>query len=415
MGSGTLLQGRYRVIRLLGTGAFGRVYLAEDTQGPTMAAVAIKELLDTQSATPEEKREAIAWFKREVGILLALDHAAIPTIHGYWTDQLVAGPSYLVMDYIPGKTLMDYIPGKTLDEMLQEAGDPLPWPRVVSWGIALCDVLGYLHNQTPPVVFRDMKLPNVMLDSRTDSPVLIDFGITRQLTQATGTAIGTWGYVPLEQVLGNAEPRSDLYALGATLHALLTVRRPDAEYARLQRSGLNVEATMRALFPAADTLTPDVPPALAAVLTCATAFSAADRYADAAAMGDALRQVEGQLAASPNAPSKATAHAPAGSSGAITSTHAGHGPSPSPQRGSSRLVVALDGSGDTRSLEEAVRLAPPGASIFLTAGTHRLLQALQIDKPLTLMGAGRDVTHVVCNGAEAVFMWRVMTVSPVKT
>ena len=72
----------------------------------------------------------------------------------------------------------------------------MPWRQVVTWGIALCDVLGYLHSQIPPFVFRDMKLENVLLDSRTQLPVLIDFGITRQLVATTGTAIGTWGYGP---------------------------------------------------------------------------------------------------------------------------------------------------------------------------------------------------------------------------
>jgi serine/threonine protein kinase len=152
-------------------------------------------------------------------------------------------------------------------------------------------VLSYLHSRTPPFVFRDLKLPNVMLDSRTSRPVLIDFGIARQLAPVGGTAIGTWGYAPYEQVLGKAEPRSDLYALGALLHALLTGRRPDAEYTRLQRGGLDVAATMRALFPPADTLVPGIPAGLAQVLTRATAFDVTDRFPDAASMAVALQQV----------------------------------------------------------------------------------------------------------------------------
>jgi serine/threonine protein kinase len=266
---GALLQGRYRIERVLGTGAFGRVYLAHDRQDPAHPSVAIKELLDAHCSTPEEKHEAVLWFKREASTLLTLEHPGIPAIYTYWTAQRAAGPFYLAMEYVPGHTL---------EGVLQDAGGCVAWPKAVAWGIALCDVLAYLHSRTPPVVFRDLKLANIMLNSATKAPVLIDFGIARQLTPS-GTAIGTWGYVPYEQVLGQAEPRSDLYALGATLHALITGRHPDAEYARLMRSGLDVERTMRALFPAVDSLVPGVPAWLGQVLATATAFAVADRYA----------------------------------------------------------------------------------------------------------------------------------------
>ena len=275
----TMLQGRYCIERVLGAGTFGRVYLATDILDEHGLPIAVKELLDTHFTTPDEKQEAISWFKREVGTLLALDHPGIPAIHAYWTAQRMAGPFYLAMDYIPGPTM---------DEVLQDSGR-VAWQQTVEWGLALCEVLAYLHNQTPPFVFRDIKLSNVIIDARTNRPVLIDFGITRQLASGSGTAIGSWGYAPFEQVLGKAEPRSDLYALGATLHALLTGRHPDGEYTRLQRSGLDVEATMQALFPPANTLTPDVPPSIAEALARATAFAPADRFIDAAAMSTALQ------------------------------------------------------------------------------------------------------------------------------
>jgi serine/threonine protein kinase len=258
------------------------VYLAEDVHDPQSPPVAIKELLDAPFTSPHDKQEAVTWFKREVSILLSLEHPSIPMIHGYWTAHRTAGPFYLAMDYIPGKTL---------ETVLQAIGGRVRWPAVVAWGAALCDVLAYLHGRTPPFVFRDLKLSNVMLDNRTGQPVLIDFGITRQIAAVGGTAIGTWGYVPYEQILGKAEPRSDVYALGTTLHTLLTGRHPDAEYTRLQRTGLDVEATLRALFPAVDSLVPDVPQALAHVPLRATAFAPADRFPSAAAMAAALRQV----------------------------------------------------------------------------------------------------------------------------
>jgi Protein kinase domain len=110
---GTLLQGRYRIERVLGTGAFGRAYLAQDMQDSAQPSVAIKELLDAQFSTPEEKHEAVMWFKREASTLLTLEHPGIPAIYTYWTAQRTAGPFYLAMEYVPGQTL---------EGVLQDAG-----------------------------------------------------------------------------------------------------------------------------------------------------------------------------------------------------------------------------------------------------------------------------------------------------
>jgi parallel beta-helix repeat protein len=276
---GTILNGRYRVERVLGSGSFGRVYLTEDVNEPG-SLVAVKELLAMEFPTAEEQRDAMVWFKREVSALLTLDHPGIPGMQGYWTAQRNTSPLYLAMDYIPGKTLA---------ELQIEQGGRIPRAQALTWGVALCGVLEYLHAHTPSIIFRDLKPSNVLIDSRSHRPVLIDFGLARQMTPVAATAVGTWGYVPFEQVLGRPEPRSDLYALGALLHGLISGIQPDAEYRRLMRGGADVEACLRSLFPPLDELVPGTPSALTEVIRRATAFAPEDRFPNAQAMALALQ------------------------------------------------------------------------------------------------------------------------------
>lgn len=276
---GAVLNGRYRVLRVLGAGSFGRVYLAEDIQD-SGSLVAVKELLAMEFPTAEEQRDAMTWFKREVSALLTLDHPGIPAMQGYWTAQRASGPLYLAMDYIPGKTLA---------ELQIEMGGRVPRVQALEWGIGLCGVLEYLHTRTPPMLFRDLKPSNVLVDTRTKRPVLIDFGLARQLAPVAATAVGTWGYVPFEQVLGRPEPRSDLYALGALLHGMISGQPPDAEYRRLMRGGLDLEASLRQLFHPLEELLPGTSPALTEVIAQATAFAPKDRFADAVEMAAALQ------------------------------------------------------------------------------------------------------------------------------
>ena len=342
----TLLAGRYRIERQLGAGAFGRVYLAEDMAQPDAPAVALKELLDPPQAAEPDRHEAVVWFKREVATLLALGHPAIPTLRGYWAANPDSGPFYLAMEYIPGRTLA---------QVLDDAGGPLPWRQVVAWGIALCDVLGYLHGQDPPCLFRDLTLPNIILDIRTEALVLIDFGLAGPLTPAHETAAGTWGYVPLEQILGQAEPRSDLYALGAVLHALLSGQDPEGTFLRLQRENPDLELTLGAVFPPLPHEPQGIPEPLSQVIARATAFAPEDRYPDALTMAAALWRSLWQ---------------PSIDTGQIT-TH---------------LVVSPEGYGHALTLADAIAMAPPRSRIEVRPG--RYSAPLLIDKPLEIVGSG---------------------------
>lgn len=210
---GTLLNNRYQIVKKVGGGGMGAVYLARDKN---LADVnrAVKEMI--QSSIEEgQQLKAIEDFRRESMILSTLDHPSIPTIYDYFFDE-GEGRFYLVMKYISGGDLAAYLrssPGGRVDER-----------RVTEWAIQVADVLSYLHNLPDRIVYRDLKPSNLMLDGTSGRIMLIDFGIARSINQAERgvTAVGTMGYAPPELFSGNVEPRSDIYSLGSTMFHLLT-------------------------------------------------------------------------------------------------------------------------------------------------------------------------------------------------
>lgn len=217
-GVGRVLDGRYHLIQLLGQGGAGSVYLAKDTQ-LFDRPVAVKELIE-QFAGEEERADAVARFTAEAQMLVRLSHPNLPDVRSYFAE---GGRHYLVMEYIEGHTLLD---------LLHRAGGILPPATVLEWGRQICDVLAYLHGRTPPVVFRDLKPANIMLD-RYGRIKLIDFGTARlfDVSKHTDTLkMGSIGYAPPEQYQGQGQtsPQTDIYALGATLHQLLTNQDPSA-------------------------------------------------------------------------------------------------------------------------------------------------------------------------------------------
>ena len=212
---GQLLDGRYRIHKLLGIGGMGRVYLANDTRLANRPA-AVKEMIVGDGA---QERKAIEDFHREASVLARLTHPSIPQIIDYFGEQ---GRHYLVMEYVAGGDLQH-----RLDEMGD--GSRMRETEVVEMASQLLDVLQFLHSQKPPIIYRDFKPANVMID-HNGRAMLIDFGIARFLPRGgRGTQIGSVGYAPPEQYLGKLEPRSDLYALAATMHHLLTGRDPQLQ------------------------------------------------------------------------------------------------------------------------------------------------------------------------------------------
>jgi serine/threonine protein kinase len=213
---GTILSaGRYKIEKLVAAGGMGAVYRAVDTRFSRPCAV--KEMLDT-FRSESERAQAAEWFKREATLLLDLNHPCIPRVRDFFAEN---GRNYLVMDFIDGRTLAEVL-DREGNVVGVNGARGIAEARARSWAQQICNVLGYLHRQTPPIIFRDLKPSNIMVTEREEIK-LIDFGIARPFqSQTQSTIIMTPGYAPPEQLYGRAEPRSDIYALGATLHKVLT-------------------------------------------------------------------------------------------------------------------------------------------------------------------------------------------------
>jgi serine/threonine protein kinase len=223
-----VLVGRYRLERILGEGASGRVYLARDTR-ERGRVWAVKEL-DYSGLPPDDFLEARQQFQREAELLKGLRHPSLPAV----ADHFQEGPrDYLVMERVEGPTL----------EGLLRSG-PLPEARVVNLGLALAETLHYLHHRRPPIIYRDLKPANVMVT--LDGGVkLIDFGIARSVRPGRAgdtTAYGTPGYAPPEQYQGRTVPASDVYALGMTLLRAATLYEPpELSFQAPRASSLNFD------------------------------------------------------------------------------------------------------------------------------------------------------------------------------
>lgn len=214
----TILVNRYAIKGVIGVGGMGAVYRAQDMHFPSVVKlVAVKEMIN-QAPDPLVRQTIVQNFEREANLLATLDHRAIPRIFDYFT---INERSYLVLEYIRGKDL---------ETIITDSQGFIPENRAIAWAIELCDVLAYLHSHKPEaIIFRDMKPSNVIIN-QYDHVVLVDFGIAKHFqTGQKGTMIGTEGYSPPEQYRGEATPLADIYALGATLHHLLTRRDPRLE------------------------------------------------------------------------------------------------------------------------------------------------------------------------------------------
>lgn len=204
---GTVIDGKYEVLREIGRGGMSVVYLAMDTHLNKQWAV--KEIRKKGSGKNDEI--VVNSLLAEANMMKRLDHPSLPRI----VDIIDNGVTIYVV--------MDYIEGESLDKILNEYGAQSE-EMVIGWAKQLCDALGYLHSQKPPIIYRDMKPANVMLKPEGNIKI-IDFGIAREYKEqnlADTTVLGTKGYAPPEQYSGQTDARSDIFALGMTMHHLLT-------------------------------------------------------------------------------------------------------------------------------------------------------------------------------------------------
>lgn len=204
---GTVIDGKYEILKEIGAGGMSTVYLAMDNR------------LNKQWAVKEIKKQGknkndeivVNSLLAEANLMKRLDHPALPRI----VDIIDNGITIYV--------IMDYIEGESLDKILKSFGVQ-PEETVVGWAKQLCDALSYLHSQKPPIIYRDMKPANVMLKPEGNIKI-IDFGIAREYKEqnlSDTTVLGTRGYAPPEQYSGQTDARSDIFALGMTMHQLLT-------------------------------------------------------------------------------------------------------------------------------------------------------------------------------------------------
>jgi eukaryotic-like serine/threonine-protein kinase len=268
----SIVQGRYRIVRKLGRGGMGAVYEAVDQR--LDITVALKETL---SKHPSMRKQ----FEHEARLLASLQHPALPRV----TDHFVEGNrAFLVMQFIAGVDLARII--------AQQPG-PFPRDQVIAWADQLLDALIYLHSHDRQVIHRDIKPHNLKL-AATGQIALLDFGLAKAHPADTSVTASnaffgyTRQYAPLEQIEDRrTDPRSDIYALGATLYHLLTgIKPPDA----LERASAVINSEPDPLQPASN-IHAAVGPEVTAILGKAMALRPEERYDNATDFREALRRV----------------------------------------------------------------------------------------------------------------------------
>ncbi|MEH2062263.1 MAG: protein kinase [Nostoc sp.] len=212
----------YQVLQTLGQGGMGTTYLAWDATGQI---VGISQLLVLKQMNADMVRIAKAQelFEREAYTLKSLNHPGIPKYYDFFVE---GGKKYLAMELIHGQDL---------EKRIFTTGPVTP-NQAIAWMIQTCDILDYLHSQSPPLIHRDIKPANLMVRGSVNRIVVLDFGAVKEIGTAPGTRIGAEGYCAPEQERGQPLTQSDLYAIGPTLIFLLTGENPFKYYRQRGRN-----------------------------------------------------------------------------------------------------------------------------------------------------------------------------------
>jgi formylglycine-generating enzyme required for sulfatase activity/serine/threonine protein kinase len=277
--------GRYRIVKLLGSGAMGAVYLAEDTTLDRQVALKVAKISATGSARILKRMEA------EAKAGAKIDH---PQICKVYDSGEIDGIRFISLQYIEGEDLKQY---------LKRVGRQREPAEAVRLTVQLARALQAAHDKG--VVHRDLKPENVMLTKQRGEPVIMDFGLARQtapssdagLTQA-GMVLGTAAYMSPEQASGKGnavvDQQSDIYALGVILFEMLTGEWPF--------TGGAIEIMGKKCVqdpPSPLTLNPGLNPELAAVCHKMIAQKKEDRYASCAEVATALESIDFNAAGAP--------------------------------------------------------------------------------------------------------------------
>jgi serine/threonine-protein kinase len=260
---------QYQILRVLGKGGMGTTYLmwnpaAVPSGQPAKQAKGMLQVLKEMNPDIVQIPKARELFEREAAILRSLDHPGIPRFYDFFSES---GKKYLVMELLHGQDL---------EKRVQQKGI-VPVRQAIGWMIQTCEVLDYLHDRATPIIHRDIKPGNLLVQTVTDRIVVLDFGAVKITEMYSGTRIGAEGFSAPEQIQGRPVPQSDLYAIGPTLVYLLTGESPQQFYKK--RNG-SYRFVLEGI--------PHLTPALQQVIERVTELRPSDRYATAKELAQAL-------------------------------------------------------------------------------------------------------------------------------
>ncbi len=258
---------QYQVLRVLGRGGMGTTYLVwnPDITTPTGQLRGELQVLKEMNADMARIPKAQELFEREAAVLKTLNHPGVPRFYDFFVE---AGKKYLVMELLHGQDL---------EKRVRQKGPVAP-PQAITWMMQTCEILDYLHNLRPPIIHRDIKPGNLLVQNLNNRIIVLDFGAVKAAGMPSRTRIGAEGYSAPEQTQGRPVVQSDLYAIGTSLIFLLTAESPMKFY----------EKTAQSYRFALDNI-PTITPKLRELIDQTTQLRPGDRYVSARSLAHALQ------------------------------------------------------------------------------------------------------------------------------